>query len=133
MKSRLFTLVATIVLLVSSIAFQSCKSDKFTVMVIPVEISESAPPVYGSMMDEVYKGNYQRGELTNTEWRNFYRSVPIERRRNKYNWDEIVLKNWLISNGFDEANASKEAAWLATVNHGLLIFRDDDTIYRVLK
>ena len=124
---RLFTLLVTLaILFVTTIAFQSCSNEKFTVWTDTATYTEFQTSFQTTLTD----GHYVRYELSKEEWANISKGLTSEGR---HRWDEETIKKWLISNGFGETEARKESSWLTLIDHGFVVVRDGNIVYLILK
>lgn len=123
---KLFTFLSTIILFFTALTMQSCSDEKYTIWTDSTTYSEFQASFNTTLQD----GYYVRVEINNEQWKEVSKSLTSEGR---HRWDEATIKKWLISNGFGETEATKESSWLALVNHGLLVTRDGNMVYMILK
>lgn len=123
---KLFHLLTIVILLITAISFQSCSDEKYTVWTDTATYSE----FQSSFQATLEVGYYKRLEITSTQWAEISKGLTSEGR---HNWSEAEIKKWLIGNGFGEYEATKESSWLVMVNHGLLVTRDQNFVYLILK
>ena len=123
---KLFHLLAVVVLLTTAISFQSCSDDKYTVWTDTGTYEEFQT----AFQAELEIGYYKRLEITSDQWAEISKELTSEGR---HRWSEAEIKKWLVGNGFGEYEATKESSWLAMVNHGFLVTRDQNFVYMILK
>lgn len=120
-------LLILMVAAVMAVCFQSCEGGgKYTVWTDTATYSE----FQSSFQTTLEVGYYKRLEITSTQWAEISKGLTSEGR---HNWSEAEIKKWLIGNGFGEYEATKESSWLVMVNHGLLVTRDQNFVYLILK
>ena len=129
MNKRIFTFISLVFLLGITLLTQSCKKEddgKCTIWTQSFAYSE----FYSAFQITIQDGYYVRAALTNDEWAQIVSNlngVP------KYSWDEATIKKWFISNGFGEAEATKESAWFILTTHGVIASRSGNLVYCILK
>ena len=123
---KLFHLLTIVILLITAISFQSCSDEKYTVW--------TETDYYSDWIkaggEAISEGNYVKVEIASANWPEMSKSLTNE---GKHRWDEATIKKWLIGNGFGEYEATKEAAWLSLVNHGIIVHHENNMIHMILK
>ena len=123
---KLITLLIICILFVTAIAMQSCSDEKYTVW--------TETDYYSDWIDSggtaIHEGNYVKIEIASSNWAEISKSLTNE---GKHRWDEATIKKWLIGNGFGETEATREAAWLSLVNHGMILHHDNNMLHIIVK
>ena len=78
-------------------------------------------------------GCYWYIEFTKSQWNEYYNSIVVEMDEYKHYWTKAQIKDYLIERGFDNSKATKESAWLTTINHGFIIDREGSMVHMILK
>lgn len=121
---RLFLLLAAIVI---AVCFQSCEEGgKYTVWT-DFDTYEKFQAAFQATLEVGY---YKRLEITSSQWTEISKGLTSKGR---HSWSEAEIKKWLIGNGFGEYEATKESSWLVMVNHGMIVLRDQNFVYLILK
>ena len=125
---KLFTLLTISILCVFAVALQSCSEEnrKYTVWTDSSSYSEFVSS-FNTTLDDGY---YKRVEIDKATWAEISKYLTND---GKHSWNEATIKKWLFSNGFGEYESTKEASWLALVDHGLLVTRTGNTVYMIMK
>lgn len=126
MKTKFFTFIAFLVLCVTAMTFQSCTAEKYTVWTDNISVYEFEN-AFGLTIED---GMYVKTPISLSDWEKLSQYLEKDGR---HSWDEATIKKWLISIGFGEAESTKEAAWFALNDHGLLASRSGGSIYFLLK
>ena len=126
MKNKFYTLIASAILLLVTLSLSSCGGEKYPVWTD----SESYSTFYSSTNIAINDGQYMRAEISNSEWKDFGKSLSDEY---KHRWDEATIKKWLISNGFGDYESTKESSWLVLTNHGMIVSRTGSMVYMIVK
>lgn len=125
----------TILLFVVSIAilfcFCACQNDAssgptYTVWTDFVLYSEFTSSTGQTLND----GMYVRAEISNSDWAKASATLTSE---GHHYWKKSDIIDWFIGRGFGDYEASKEAAWLTTIDHGTIFSRTDNLVYVILK
>lgn len=115
-----------LILFVIAIALQSCSDEKYTVW--------TETDYYSEWLDAggftIQEGNYVKIDIASSNWEEMSKSLTNE---GKHRWDEATIKKWLIGNGFGEYEATREAAWLSLVNHGMIVHHDNNMLHLIVK
>ena len=123
---KLFHLLTVVVLLITAISFQSCSDEKYTVW--------TETDYYSDWVNAggitIQEGNYVKIEIANANWPEISKSLTNE---GKHRWDEATIKKWLIGNGFGDHEATREAAWLSLVDHGMILHHDNNMLHVIVK
>ena len=105
---------------------QSCSDEKYTVW--------TETDYYSNWINSggvaIQEGNYVKIEIASSNWTEMSKSLTNE---GKHRWDEGTIKKWLIGNGFGEKEATREAAWLSLVNHGMILHHDNNMLHVIVK
>lgn len=74
-------------------------------------------------------------EFTKSQWNEFefYSSFMVEMDEYKHYWTKAQIKDYLISRGFGNSEATKRSSWLTTINHGLIIVREGSMVHMIIK
>lgn len=120
---RLFFLFAVVLM---AIGFQSCSDEKYTVWTETDYYSDWVNAGGTAISD----GHYVKIEIASANWSEMSKSLTNE---GKHRWDEATIKKWLIGNGFGEQEATREAAWLSLVNHGMILHHDNNMLHIIVK
>ncbi len=123
---KLFHLLLIVITLITAISFQSCSDEKYTIWTDTGSYSEFQNAFQTTLTD----GYFIRIEIRDSDWAELSKSLTSD---GKHRWDEATIKKWLIDIGFGTAEAGKEASWLTLVNHGLIVLRENNIVYYVLK
>ena len=75
-------------------------------------------------------GMYIRLEITASQWNQISSSLTSEGR---HSWTKSQIKDWLLGRGFGDSESTKESAWFATIDHGLIASRTGNIVYYILK
>lgn len=125
---KLFNLLTFGILIVFAVALQSCGEEnrKYTVWTDSSTYSEFASSFNTTLED----GYYKRVEIDHASWVEISKYLTNE---GKHSWTEATIKKWLFSNGFGDYESTKEASWLALVDHGFLVTRTGNMVYYIMK
>ena len=125
---KLFNLLTFGILIVFAVALQSCGEEnrKYTVWTDTTTYSEFVS-TFNATLDDGY---YKRIEINKETWNKISPNLTNE---GKHRWDEATIKKWLFSNGFGDYESTKEASWLALVDHGLIVTRTGNMMYYIMK
>lgn len=126
MKKTFFKFISLFIFIVLVFFLQSCNNEKYTVWTDIAYYSDWV----ASGGQTIQEGNYVKVELTSSYWEEMSKTLTNE---GKHRWDEATIKKWLIGNGFGETEATREAAWLSLVNHGMILHHDNNMIHLILK
>jgi hypothetical protein len=131
MKSKTLLMGISVMMVVFGIMLSGCKAEPdepatYTVWIGTFNFS-SDDSDFGSLDD----GYYRRVELTQTsfDWEisnNFQNKAS-------YVWTEDQICSYLIGMDFGGATAREQAAWLASVGHGLIGIREGSYLRLLLK
>ena len=88
-----------------------------------------------TQFEEVFKltlpdGYYMWKEFDVEEWNNLSKHLTD---KGKYMWTESQIKGWLKTIGLNDAQATKQAKWLTTYEHGYIASRDRNTVVYLFK
>ncbi|WP_149554627.1 hypothetical protein [Treponema pectinovorum] len=111
------------------ILFLSCKTDvdeTYTVWTDKGTYSDFQQAFKATLND----GMYTRVEFTSSQWSQI---SPVLTSVGRHNWTQDKIKDWLIGSGFGNDEATRESAWLTTVNHGFIAARVSNIVYFILK
>ena len=78
-------------------------------------------------------GYYWRCEVTKSQWNELYSSFLVENDEDRHYWTKVQIKDYLIGRGFGNSEATKESAWLTTINHGFIIDREGSMVHMIIK
>ena len=123
---KLFHLLTVVVLLITSISFQSCGDEKYTVWTE----TGSYTDFQNSFQTTLKDGYYIRIEITNEQWKQI---VPNLTSAGKHRWSEAEIKKWLIGCDFGPSEATKQSSWLVVIDHGFIASRDGNRVDMILK
>ena len=84
----------------------------------------------GLTLDDWY---YWYIEFTKSQWNEFYSSFMVEMDEYKHYWTKAQIKDYLISRGFGNSEATKRSSWLTTINHGFIIDREGSMVHMIIK
>ena len=126
MKNKVYTLFTLIILCFAAFFFQSCSDEKYTVWTETDYYSDWVN-AGGTAISE---DNYVKVEIASANWPEMSKSLTNDA---KHRWDEATIKKWLIGNGFGEQEATREAAWLSLVNHGMILHHDNNMLHIIVK
>lgn len=51
----------------------------------------------------------------------------------KHSWTKAQLRDWCVGRGFDNSTANEYSAWLASINHGMIVSRRGNLVDLILK
>lgn len=123
---KTYHLLTIVVLLMTAISFLSCGDEKYTVWTD----TETYTQFYNSSQVTIEDGYYLRIEITNEQWKELSKSLTNEVQ---HRWSEAEIKKWLIGCGFGQTEATKESSWLVMTNHGILVAREGNLVYEIVK
>ena len=128
MKKKILGLVFSILVLMF---FNGCQNDvddtdSYTVWTDVGTYSEFTSAFNTTLND----GMYVRLEFTNSQWNQINPSLTNE---GKHNWSQDKIKDWLTGRGFGDYEANKESSWFATIDHGFIASRTENTVYFIMK
>lgn len=78
-------------------------------------------------------GYYARLDLTNAQFSEIADELNKEGAEYKHEWTQSEIKSWFVGRGFDNSTAEKESNWIATNSHGMIVCRNGNTVYYILK
>lgn len=126
MKKSFFRFLALIIVCFAAFSFQSCSDDKYTVW--------TETDYYSDWVNaggtSIQEGNYIKIEIASANWPEMSKSLTDDA---KHRWNEETIKKWLIGNGFGNQEATKEAAWLSLVNHGMILHHENNMLHIIVK
>jgi len=128
MKSRKLRIVISVITLVFSLILTGCFDifdDTYTVWT-GTQTYSSFSAQFGTLND----GYYFSEELTDSEFNQISKSLSDN---NKHSWTEEQIHDYLYKRGFGESEASNEAWWFISINHGWLCSRTGQTVYIIVK
>lgn len=111
------------------VAISGCKmnaEETYTVWTDSCTYSEFQE-TFNTTLDD---GMYIKTDINSTNWNKMASSIPNE---GKHVWTKEKIRDWLIGRGFGNSEATKESAWLSTVDHGFLASRTGNVVYLILK
>ena len=123
---KLFYFLAIVILSITAISFESCSDEKYTVWTETDYYSDWVN-AGGTAITE---GNYIKVEIASANWPEMSKSLTNVA---KHRWDEATIKKWLFGNGFGEQEATREAAWLSLVTHGMILHHDNNMLHIIVK
>lgn len=78
-------------------------------------------------------GYYARLDLNNAQFSQIAEELNREGAEYRHEWTQSEIKSWFLGRGFDSSTAEKEASWIATNAHGMIVSRSGNTVYYILK
>ncbi len=129
-KRKTFRICVLLLSVLFLYCFASCKmaavEETYTVWTDSSTYSDFKD-VFETTLDDGY---YWQHEMTSREWGNFYSLLTKYR---SLNWSKDKIRDYFIGRGFGSSEATQEAAWLTTVEHGFVASRTGSTIYYIFK
>ena len=127
MKRNRLTLIALIIGFCFS--FASCQQDVEDTYTVWTDVSTYST-FQSNFNTTLNDGQYLRLEFTASQWSQISASLTNEGR---HSWTKEQIKDWLLGRSFGNYEATKESAWITTINHGFIASRTGSTVYYILK
>ena len=127
MKTKLLLFVFSLLL------FASCEggSGKYTVWTGEMDYYTFQSQL--GVNFDLYDGMYMRVEINKDQWENTIDPLLDDADNDRHRWSKTKIYDWLLGRGFGNEEARKESSWITTVNHGMILVRDNNDLHVLIK